>query len=169
MLLDHPNVVAFVTQGGLQSIEESIRSRVPMVGIPFGVDQQFNVQRIVDLAIGKRLEYKKLSTKLLLESINDVASNPIYKENINEIASLIWDQETKPLDRAIWWIEYVIRHKGAKHLRSPAVDLPWYKYLLLDIIGLILGVLILFLIAVICSIQFVLKYTFYSKSKYKKQ
>jgi glucuronosyltransferase len=37
------------------------------------------------------------------------------------------------MDTAIFWTEYVIRHKGAPHLRSAAVDLPWYQYLLLDI------------------------------------
>lgn len=38
-----------------------------------------------------------------------------------------------PLDTAVYWIEYVIRHKGAPHLRSVAADLPWYQYLLLDV------------------------------------
>lgn len=45
------------------------------------------------------------------------------------------------LEKAVWWTEYVIRHKGAPHLRSPALDLPIYQYFLLDIIGFVLLVL----------------------------
>ncbi|KAJ4430001.1 hypothetical protein ANN_22205, partial [Periplaneta americana] len=37
------------------------------------------------------------------------------------------DQHDKLLDRAVWWVEYVIRHKGARHLRSAALELMWYQ------------------------------------------
>jgi glucuronosyltransferase len=33
------------------------------------------------------------------------------------------DRLMKPLDSAIYWIEHVIRHKGAPHLRSAGLDL----------------------------------------------
>lgn len=45
------------------------------------------------------------------------------------------------LEKAVWWTEYVIRNKGAKHLRNPAADLPLYQYFLLDVIGLLLSVI----------------------------
>ena len=41
------------------------------------------------------------------------------------------------LDTAIFWTEYVIRHKGAPHLRPAILDLAWYQYLLLDVIAFI--------------------------------
>jgi glucuronosyltransferase len=31
----------------------------------------------------------------------------------------------------------VIRHKGAPHLRSAALDLAWYQYFLLDVIAVL--------------------------------
>jgi glucuronosyltransferase len=37
----------------------------------------------------------------------------------------------------VYWTEYVIRHKGAPHLRSAALDLAWYQYFLLDVIGVL--------------------------------
>lgn len=37
----------------------------------------------------------------------------------------------------MYWIEYVIRHKGAPHLRSAAQDLTWYQLYLLDVLGFI--------------------------------
>ena len=39
------------------------------------------------------------------------------------------------LDNAVYWVEYVLRHNGAPHLRSAAVNLPWYQLLLLDVIS----------------------------------
>jgi glucuronosyltransferase len=43
-----------------------------------------------------------------------------------------------PLSTAIFWTEYVIRHGGAPHMRSAALDLAWYQYLLIDVIAFIL-------------------------------
>ncbi|GLG96693.1 ADP,ATP carrier protein 1 [Gryllus bimaculatus] len=34
---------------------------------------------------------------------------------------------------AVYWTEYVIRHGGAHHLRSAALDVAWWQYLLLDV------------------------------------
>ena len=48
------------------------------------------------------------------------------------------DVPEKPIDRAIWWTEYVLRHNGAHHLRSAVLDLYWYQYLLLDVIAAII-------------------------------
>lgn len=52
------------------------------------------------------------------------------------------DQPMSGMDKAIWWIEYVLRHKGARHLRSAAADLPFYQYFLLDVIAFFLGAVV---------------------------
>jgi len=52
---------------------------------------------------------------------------------MNKISALSKDEPESSLNRAVWWVEYVIRHNGAKHLRSAAIDLAWYQYLLLDV------------------------------------
>lgn len=66
------------------------------------------------------------------------------------------DQPQDGLEKAIWWIEYVIRHKGAKHLRSTAVDLPWWQYLMLDVLGFILVIIL----TIIFSLYVLLKLLF---------
>lgn len=50
--IEHPNVKVFITQGGLQSIEEAIFANVPMVGLPFFADQLGNIQAVVEKQIG---------------------------------------------------------------------------------------------------------------------
>jgi glucuronosyltransferase len=52
------------------------------------------------------------------------------------------------LDTAIYWSEYVIRHKGAPHLRSASRDLCWYQYLLLDVSAVLVSVAVLLALAI---------------------
>lgn len=79
-----------------------------------------------------------------------------------------------PLDTAVYWTEYVIRHRGAPHLKSAAVDLAWYQYLLLDVIAVIMFVLVIalwifyFCVKQICSYIVSLVYGS-SKSKKNKK
>jgi glucuronosyltransferase len=54
---------------------------------------------------------------------------------MKKISALSKDEPGSSLNRVIWWAEYVIRHNGAKHLRSAALDLAWYQYLLLDVVA----------------------------------
>ena len=62
-----------------------------------------------------------------------------YKENAMKLSRIHHDQPIKPLDRAVFWIEYVMRHKGAKHLRPASHDLTWFQYHSLDVIGFLLA------------------------------
>ena len=58
-----------------------------------------------------------------------------YRQNAQKLSRLFRDRPQTPLETAIFWTEYVIRHGGAPHLRSAALDLTWYQYLLLDVIA----------------------------------
>lgn len=46
---------------------------------------------------------------------------------------MLKDRPVKPLDLAVYWIEYVARNGRCEHFRSAALDLPWYQILMLDI------------------------------------
>jgi glucuronosyltransferase len=48
----------------------------------------------------------------------------------------------------VFWTEYVIRHKGATHMRSAVLDLAWYQYFLLDIIAVLALVAVCLLVTV---------------------
>lgn len=43
------------------------------------------------------------------------------------------DRPSNPMSTAMYWIEYVLRHGGAPHLRNAALHLQWYEYFYLDI------------------------------------
>lgn len=73
-----------------------------------------------------------------------VLSFSSFKKNALRISAIHHDQPVKPLDRAIFWIEFVIRHKGAKHLQAAACQLTWYQYHSLDVIAFLIGYTVVF-------------------------
>lgn len=48
------------------------------------------------------------------------------------------DQPEPPLNRTMWWIEYVLRHGGAKHLRSAGANMSYWEYFETELILVIL-------------------------------
>lgn len=72
-----------------------------------------------------------------------------YKEAITDLSETIADEPMTGLEKAVFWVEYTIRHKGAKYLSSSLIDISWYKFLLLDVLTFLL------------LITFVMCFTFY--------
>lgn len=80
------------------------------------------------------------------------------------------DQPQNGIEKAVWWIEYVIRHKGAKHLRSIAVDLPLWQYLMLDVLGFLFVIVTSFLLIIYFIVKLVFRLVCCRKvSKSKKE
>lgn len=63
-----------------------------------------------------------------------------FKSKAMHISSLLKDRRRTPLQETCDWIEYVLRHGGARHLRPQLLDIPWYQYYLLDVIAFIVAV-----------------------------
>uniref|UniRef100_A0A8W4F6U6 UDP-glucuronosyltransferase n=1 Tax=Sus scrofa TaxID=9823 RepID=A0A8W4F6U6_PIG len=138
-LLGHPQTKAFITHGGANGIFEAIYHGVPMVGIPLFADQPDNIAHMTVKGAAVRLDLDTVSRTDLVNALKQVINNPFYKENVMRLSTIQHDQPVKPLDRAVFWIEFVMRHKGAKHLRPAAHDLTWYQYHSLDVIGFLLA------------------------------
>nr|AIA91960.1 UDPGT [uncultured bacterium] len=68
---------------------------------------------------------------------------------MKKLKKLLKDEPMTGLEKAVWWAEYVIRHKGTRHLRSPTVDIPWYQYFLLDVVVVILLTILLTVVLLI--------------------
>ncbi|MXQ92023.1 hypothetical protein E5288_WYG009837 [Bos mutus] len=132
-LLGHPKTKAFITHGGSNGIYEAIYHGIPMVGLPLFADQPHNIVHMTAKGAAIRLDLETMSTEDLLNALKEVINNPFYKENIMKLSAIQHDQPMKPLDRAIFWIEFVMRHKGAKHLRPASHNLTWFQYHSLDI------------------------------------
>ncbi|XP_062055233.1 UDP-glucuronosyltransferase 2B13-like [Lepus europaeus] len=138
-LLGHPKTKAFITHGGANGVFEAIYHGVPMVGIPLFGDQLDNIVYMKAKGAAVKLDWKTMSSADLLNALKTVINDPSYKEHVMTLSRIHHDQPMKPLDRAVFWTEYVMRHKGAKHLRVAAHDLTWFQYHSLDVIGFLLA------------------------------
>jgi len=65
-----------------------------------------------------------------------ITTNYVYRYQKNaKIASRRFkDRPMSPSESVVYWTEYVLRHKGASHLKYHALNLTWYQYLLVDVI-----------------------------------
>ncbi|XP_065770123.1 UDP-glucuronosyltransferase 2B4-like isoform X4 [Muntiacus reevesi] len=138
-LLGHPKTKAFITHGGSNGVYEAIYHGIPMVGLPLFADQADNIARMKAKGTAVRLDLESMSSRDLLNALKEVINNPSYKENVMRLSTIQHDQPIKPLDRAVFWIEFVMRHKGAKHLRPAIHDLTWFQYHSLDVVGFLLA------------------------------
>lgn len=74
-----------------------------------------------------------------------------YKKKAEEIAKLLKDQPMTGLEKAVWWTEYVIRNKGAPHLRNPGADMSWPEFLILDVVAFLV-VIVAVTLVIFCKI-----------------
>lgn len=132
-ILAHPNVRLFVSHGGLFSTMESIDRGIPLLIIPFFADQHKNGRRVEYSGYGKVLEFDDLTQVKLTETIIELLLSNRYYDRARELQLKWKDNLVHPMDEFIWWIEHVVKFKGAKHLKSHAIHLSWFSYLLIDV------------------------------------
>ncbi|CAG7729478.1 unnamed protein product [Allacma fusca] len=137
-ILAHPKTKMFMTHGGLLSSQEAIYHAVPMVGIPLFCDQDLNIRHYTQAGIAVTLEILTLEEEDVSSAINTVLNNPNYKNKVQEMSQRFRDQPIAAIDKAVFWAEYVIRHKGASHMRSVARNLNFIQYHCIDVFAIII-------------------------------
>lgn len=142
-VLAHPNVKVFISHGGWLSTTESIFFGKPILGVPLFADQPLNVATAVSRGIALSVNIHKLDEAELKQKLNELVQNPSYTETIKKMSKRYRDQPMLPLETAVYWTEYVLRHDGAAHMRNAGQDLSFWQYHSLDTILTIFGILLL--------------------------
>uniref|UniRef100_A0A0A9Z0Z0 UDP-glucuronosyltransferase 2B20 n=1 Tax=Lygus hesperus TaxID=30085 RepID=A0A0A9Z0Z0_LYGHE len=144
----HPNLKLYIGHCGLLGVHEAVTEAVPTICLPMFADQNFNAQRLKEIGMGFGLDLQQLNENTLGKAVREVLEIPTYKENAIRVSKAFLDRPMSPMDTAMYWTEYVIRHNGAFHLKSPARYMNWIEYYNMDIISLIVS-LMLFIIYLI--------------------
>ncbi|XP_069681767.1 UDP-glycosyltransferase UGT5-like [Periplaneta americana] len=168
-VLRHPNVRVFVTHGGLMGTTEAAHSGVPMVAIPLFGDQFVNVASYVEEGIAFKLSFTNITKESVLHALNTVLRDPSYRDNALRVSRAYNDRPMSALDTGIFWTEYVIRHGGAPHMRSAALDLTWYQYLLLDVLAVLISVIATVLLVLFYITKRLIRLVLPSKTQGKKK
>ncbi|XP_029028724.1 UDP-glucuronosyltransferase 1-2-like isoform X4 [Betta splendens] len=152
-LLGHPLTKVFVAHGGTNGVQEAIYYGVPVLGIPLFFDQYDNLLRLQERGAGKILQLNEISQSFE-QSLMEVLHQDSYRQNMQRLSDLHRDQPVAPMDQAVFWVEYVMRHKGAAHLRTEAYKMPWYSYYCLDVVLLLLAAVTLLLLSTVAMFRF---------------
>ncbi|CAL8377234.1 UDP glucuronosyltransferase 5 family, polypeptide G1 isoform X3 [Gadus morhua] len=144
-LLGHPKTRVFVAHGGTNGLYEAIYHGVPVLGLPLLFDQFDNLIRLKGRGAARVVDASSVNVEDFVEALRDMLENPSYRDNIQRLSRLHHDKPLSPLDTAVFWIEYVIRNKGAAHLRSAGSSLPWYIYHSIDVVIFLLALGVAFL------------------------
>ncbi|GAB1288095.1 2-hydroxyacylsphingosine 1-beta-galactosyltransferase [Apodemus speciosus] len=146
-LLGHSNIRAFLSHGGLNSIFETMYHGVPVVGIPLFGDHYDTMTRVQAKGMGILLEWNTVTEGELYDALVKVINNPSYRQRAQKLSEIHKDQPGHPVNRTTYWIDYILRHDGAHHLRSAVHQISFCQYFLLDIaFVLLLGAVLLYFI-----------------------
>ncbi|XP_037031395.1 UDP-glucosyltransferase 2-like [Bradysia coprophila] len=141
-ILAHPNVKLFISHCGKGGITEAKFHGVPILAIPMFADQFSNAVKILNEGWAVSLPLGEINANTFSAALDEALNNASYTQVAKKLATLYRDRPAHPLDTAVFWVEYVIRHDGAYHMQSPAVHLNLLQYYLVDVIAFIVVALL---------------------------
>lgn len=99
----------------------------------FSGDQHRNALGVENAGYGKYLDFRDITSESLFGVLNEMLTDNKYSNKAKEISAIFKDNAIHPMDEFVWWVEHVIKFKGSKYLKSHAIDMPFFTYLLLDV------------------------------------
>ncbi|KAJ8030023.1 UDP-glucuronosyltransferase 2C1 [Holothuria leucospilota] len=132
-LLGHPKTRLLIYHGGSNGVLESICHGVPMVIIPLLGDQVTHAARVQKKGMGLMLDKGNITEENLLSTIQEVLQNPMYRERAQHYSDIHHDLPMTPLERAVYWIEHVMKF-GDQHLRPRSADMDFIELYMIDVI-----------------------------------
>ena len=101
------------------------------------------------MGYGRFLDVKEFTSGQLIREIKElIQRNQTYQANIQKASAIFNSRPDTPLERTLWWVEYIIKH-GGKHLQSHALDMKWAEYWMIDILTLFVIVPLMILTSLI--------------------
>ena len=70
------------------------------------------------------------------------------------------DEPIHPLDKSVYYVEYMMRHKGAPFMKSPALSLNWFQlesvdvYIFLTLVSIIIVYILVYILKYFVSFVF---------------
>lgn len=138
-ILAHPNVRLFISHGGMLGTIEATFYATPVLGMPMFFDQFRNLHSMQVAGAAEIVDIMKLTRHEFETTIRQMLEQPKYHRNVQGVSQRFRDQPIHPLDTAVYWTEYVLRHKGAPHMRVLPSNLKLIDYYSLDNILMIVA------------------------------
>ncbi|KAM7361141.1 UDP-glucosyltransferase 2-like [Cochliomyia hominivorax] len=156
-VLAHPNIKLFISHGGFLSTTETIFHAKPILGIPILGDQPMNIMNAVRGGYALSLNFRQITKESFKSSIIELLTNDRYTKRVQQLSRRYRDQPMTPLETAIYWIEYVLRHDGAPHMRNAGTDLNYIEQNNIDVFAILVGGILILFVLVIVVVTWLIK------------
>ena len=83
------------------------------------------------------MPFKQMTSDGLLTAVTKVLSDRTYREKADKVGDLLTDQIAPPLESAVWWIEFLLRHPDYR-LASPVHRMSWVQLNQIDVAAVLL-------------------------------
>ena len=95
-------------------------------------DQAVNGNEVEKLGTGLHIPFQSFDETNLLDAVTTILNDQSFGQKSEQLGKKLNDQIQRPLDRAVWWVEYLIRHPDYK-LDKPMHQLSWWQRNLIDV------------------------------------
>ncbi|KAH1028367.1 hypothetical protein HUJ05_001726 [Dendroctonus ponderosae] len=143
-ILSHSNVKVFISHGGMLGTIEAIFNGKPIIIIPHFGDQAHNARNLERKEVGIFLDMHDATEGAISAALQKALNSKIL-EKVKSVSEQFRDRPMSPMDSAIYWVEYVAKHRETLHMRSEAIDVPFYQYYLIDVATFLFGIIASFL------------------------
>lgn len=133
------------------------------------------------LEIGDSLDFYAMSYNETRSKLMKVLNDPKYSINAKKLSGILQDKKESPLELAIWWLEWLLRHPNIENVASPVQNLSYFvgnsfDVLTMAIFYVLLHIVLLFVLIYLCCRKHVFRFfilvdTYYRKycGKHEKQ
>ncbi|XP_068215721.1 UDP-glucosyltransferase 2-like [Palaemon carinicauda] len=144
-ILGHPKTRLFISHCGNLGTQEAKYHGVPVLGVPVLFDQPRNAARMARKGFGLVLNWDDMTTETIFNAIQTILHNPSFADKLKQVSEALKDQKETPRERAVWWVEYAIRHNGrnASYLNYPGRKLHFLQYVGVDVAAIWIAFLLL--------------------------
>eukprot|EP00357_Protocruzia_adherens_P018878 CAMPEP_0114974190 /NCGR_PEP_ID=MMETSP0216-20121206/1382_1 /TAXON_ID=223996 /ORGANISM="Protocruzia adherens, Strain Boccale" /LENGTH=216 /DNA_ID=CAMNT_0002334785 /DNA_START=693 /DNA_END=1340 /DNA_ORIENTATION=- len=125
-LLGSGEVDLFVTHGGINSVFEAIRARVPLLVTPYFFDQPQYASVVEREGLGKRIQLGEWTVDKFLESIEELLEDGSYRQRIEAVDSMLRRlyNSTQAFD---YWVDFTLNFDTSSMCFNHHEDMYWFQ------------------------------------------
>jgi len=157
-LLHDNRVKAFITHMGQNSYLELNHAGKPVIGIPFFVDQFYNMDCALRNEIGVHIDKRNLTTESMVNALKEVLFNKKYTKNAKDISLILKDRPVNVKEELVRYVEFSAKHpRISDFLQLESADMPLWKLYSLDVISFLVIISLGSIILLVTALKIMIK------------
>uniref|UniRef100_UPI00398E5D5C UDP-glucuronosyltransferase 3A1-like isoform X1 n=2 Tax=Pristiophorus japonicus TaxID=55135 RepID=UPI00398E5D5C len=132
-LLGHPQVRAFISHGGINSLHQAVYHGVPVLGLPLFYDQMDNIVRLESKGIALSISVSELEEETLVRKLTQLMTIPSFKQSARRASKQLRFQPFTAAELTSRWIDSILNIGSGDHLKPRSYRMPTYQLYLLDV------------------------------------